>query len=786
MKTVKKLANMILSIAALLVVMSCCIAGVLANNVAEGFAKREQYKDATKLGDPKQMSGFANPDADVSHLQNLNDASLLNKGAELRSNKDGDLLRQAQEKKTNAIGRYKINSENSLIKNAEKIQKNALKDTGGEELSIEEEVEEEKTEKSCIEGVEFDVDVGLELILETREEEYLSPVKSEHRKIKFKGDALHNQKVNWGFAIKWKDKRWGWHINPYHPKGWGEYQVDSIWKDNPAAIIGDARSYIASQLSIPIEQIGQNVIFPAAGRGIGNIREVGCRWRVVWDEYEFGYDYLWQDKLRRLVEGKEYWQVVTEGMDQLLESNECYEVNRVCLKKGVKTFLGKYEVSRPCWYEQVSYKCQSEPKDGCRHLEKCRLKDSKCEHKIGSLCLKWKRDFICGGTKKKRIKYAAKPEIYCLGGNCHTPIIEENRNFANVAHLAALNEAKNDCVKESDGICAKPIKVFPGENQGCKKIITGFVNCCSSMKGWGKDVGLSQCSGEEKALALKRERGNCHNVGTYCSSRDPVFGKCLKKETNFCCFASKLARVFHEQGRAQLGISWGTPENPDCRAFTIEELSSLDFAKFDLQELADALLDKGNKNKKSFPDLKAGEIPAIQKEHMKTSGAEKREIRKREKQERLDKIRREKEEKERKEREAERLERERVQRLEAERAFEEQRQENERLQRLEAERLAKVKTNKELYDEQVAASKQKMQEFLDEYKRLGREKVARYQEWMQHLCAPNVQEYQNRYKDANLKYVQYGQVVIYNLNSEFRNHAVIVNSPYDPNIKYPR
>jgi conjugal transfer mating pair stabilization protein TraN len=775
MMIVKKVANITLWITVLLVLMLSAV-NVLANNVAEGFAKREEYKDATKLGDPKQMSGFANPDADVSHLQNLNDASLLNKGAEMRSDKAGDLLRQAQEKKTDAIGRYKINSENSLIKNAEKIQKNALKDTGGEELSIEEEIEEEKTEKSCIEGVEFDVDVGLELVLNVKEEEYLSPVKSEHRKIRFKGDVLHNQRSSWGFAIKWKTGRWGWHISPHHPKVWWNLQVDSIWKDNPAAIIADARSYIASQVGIPIEQVGENIQFPGAGRGIGNIKSVGHRWRVVWDEYEFGYDYLWQDKLTRLVEGEEYWQVVTEGMEELLESNECYEVNRVCLKKGVKTFLGKYDVSRPCWYEQVSYKCQSEPKDGCKHLEKCKEKDAKCEHKIGSLCLKWKRDFVCGGTKKK-IKYSAKPEIYCLGGNCHTPIIEENRNFANVAHLAALNEAKNDCVKETEGICKKPIQVFPGENQNCKKIITGFVNCCSSMKGWGKDIGLSQCSGEEKGLALKRERGNCHNVGTYCSSRDPVFGKCLKKKTSFCCFASKLARIFHEQGRKQLAINWGTPKKPNCRPFTIEELSSLDFSKFDLQELADALLDKGNKSKKSFLDLKAGEIPAIQKEHMKTSGLEKREIRKREKQERLDKIRREKEEEERKERErvqileAERLERERVQRLEEE--------------RLERERQARVKSNRELYDEQVAASKQRKEEIINELKRLGMEKGTRYQEWMQHLGASNGEEYQNRYRDAGMKYHQYMKMMEHP-NSEFRKHLTIVNNPYDPNIKYPR
>ena len=116
----------------------------------------------------------------------------------------------------------------------------------------------------------------------------------EARTIRFNGHTLHNHKMNWGFALHWKTKRWGWHIIPYHPRmpsGRWPDQVDSCWRDNPAAIIADARAYIAATLGVAIEQIGENVTFPPSGRGIGNITPVYCRWRVVWDEYEFGYTY---------------------------------------------------------------------------------------------------------------------------------------------------------------------------------------------------------------------------------------------------------------------------------------------------------------------------------------------------------------------------------------------------------------------------------------------------------------------------------------------------------------
>ena len=46
-------------------------------------------------------------------------------------------------------------------------------------------------------------------------------------------------------------------------------QVDSIWRNNPAAIMADAHLYIASGLGVSIEQI-EHVQFPASGRGIGN------------------------------------------------------------------------------------------------------------------------------------------------------------------------------------------------------------------------------------------------------------------------------------------------------------------------------------------------------------------------------------------------------------------------------------------------------------------------------------------------------------------------------------
>ena len=51
-----------------------------------------------------------------------------------------------------------------------------------------------------------------------------------------------------------------------------------------------------------------------------------------------------------------------------------------------------------------------------------------------------------------------------------------------------------------------------------------------------------------------------------------------------------LARIINEQGRVQVGKSWGSAQGPDCAGFTIAELQSLDFAAMDLSEFYASLV----------------------------------------------------------------------------------------------------------------------------------------------------------------------------------------------------
>lgn len=172
----------------------------------------------------------------------------------------------------------------------------------------------------------------------------------------------------------------------------------------------------------------------------------------------------------------------------------------------------------------------------------------------------------------------------CPLGNYACTDITGNVTDTDVAE--GTNDAQNDGEVDENGKCLGTIHIFSGRDDRCRPsgIQTGGTSCCNKGTAW---FGLKECTEAEKALGKMREYGdldgNCHKVGTYCSEKWPVIG-CVQKKETYCCFSSPLARTMHEGGRPQLGISWGTPENPSCRGFTIEEFQKIDFSKIDFSE----------------------------------------------------------------------------------------------------------------------------------------------------------------------------------------------------------
>jgi conjugal transfer mating pair stabilization protein TraN len=95
---------------------------------------------------------------------------------------------------------------------------------------------------------------------------------------------------------------------------------------------------------------------------------------------------------------------------------------------------------------------------------------------------------------------------------------------------------------------------------------------------------LLSCDQTEQLLAMHRDANLCVAVGSFCSARVPIIRTCIEQTQSYCCFNSRLARLINEQGRGQIGKSWGSGRHPDCSGFTPAEFERLDFSQIDLGE----------------------------------------------------------------------------------------------------------------------------------------------------------------------------------------------------------
>ncbi|MDD9993705.1 MAG: conjugal transfer protein TraN [Rhodospirillales bacterium] len=177
---------------------------------------------------------------------------------------------------------------------------------------------------------------------------------------------------------------------------------------------------------------------------------------------------------------------------------------------------------------------------------------------------------------------------YCVGAGCETVSTGSNTGFVNAT--TRLNMAVELGGEEFD---RDNLRFFTGQRRACHIKLFGLANCCKNS---GLLIGLGNCSASERELAEERNAGNTHYLGKYCSKRT-FFGACIRRSRAWCVFGSKLGRILQQQGRRQLGIGWGS-----CRGFTVAEIEGIDFARLDLSEFTQDLMDGSREPSVSLPD----------------------------------------------------------------------------------------------------------------------------------------------------------------------------------------
>ncbi|HIF9078230.1 TPA: type-F conjugative transfer system mating-pair stabilization protein TraN [Photobacterium damselae] len=262
--------------------------------------------------------------------------------------------------------------------------------------------------------------------------------------------------------------------------------------------------------------------------------------------------------------------------------NQCSQKQEVCVEGAGTRYINGVPVYLDCWKKKRTYQCQY-PNTCTPLLGKavtgapltCQIENKGCKTQVLGVCVENSVNLACEERQCEQTNLVCGETMFCLNGDCYFEEQKQNGNFSEAASaLAALGEA-------AASLNADNLRIFTGKPAFCDKKPIGLSDCCADS-GWGNDIGLTQCSAEEKGLASAKEKKLTIELGEYCAEK--VLGVCIRKKKSYCQFDSKMTRIIQEQGKKQLGLGFGSKKEPDCQGFTPEQLQQVDFSKIDMSE----------------------------------------------------------------------------------------------------------------------------------------------------------------------------------------------------------
>jgi conjugal transfer mating pair stabilization protein TraN len=263
--------------------------------------------------------------------------------------------------------------------------------------------------------------------------------------------------------------------------------------------------------------------------------------------------------------------------------SECKAISETCVEPGGTRTINGVPMTLPCWKYEINHLC--ELPDNCGQFSECREGARECSLQQNGVCIEEKITKICTEKTCRQVTLQCGEQSFCLDGDCYDSTPKRNDEFdRSAAALAGLGEA-------AKGL-GDPPKIFTGKPMQCSKKPVGIADCCKDG-GWGTDIGLAQCSEEDKAVGKAKEKGLTIYVGEYCAEK--ILGVCIRKKKSYCAYDSKLGKIIQQQGALnQLGKTLGSAENPTCAPLTPEELSNINFDHIDFTEFYPELHDNIN------------------------------------------------------------------------------------------------------------------------------------------------------------------------------------------------
>jgi conjugal transfer mating pair stabilization protein TraN len=311
---------------------------------------------------------------------------------------------------------------------------------------------------------------------------------------------------------------------------------------------------------------------------------------------------------------------VFSGSECTASKEICIPAGSKCISSGERVIDG-VKIHRDCWEYDIEYDCFDEEmtlEDECLALRNkgCEQINSKCVEERAGYCILHEQTFRCKeGTECTNVERldCLNEVSFCADRNCLNGLDEEfekSHNFGEaISQLSAVFESAKDFAASFKRKGGNHPMIFAGQVGECSMAVLEFRNCCRDY-GWGLSLKLSDCPEEAERVGVAKGKSQAVYIGKYCAHK--VLGKCIEYKKSYCLFSSRLARIIQEQGRAQLGISWGDAEDPNCRGLTIEELQQLHFDEMNFNEFFEYEL----KGKTHYPS--AEEVQALKNHFIQT------------------------------------------------------------------------------------------------------------------------------------------------------------------------
>lgn len=257
---------------------------------------------------------------------------------------------------------------------------------------------------------------------------------------------------------------------------------------------------------------------------------------------------------------------------------QCRQTASECTQPGGTRMVNGVPTTADCWERTDTFTCEGygPTESNCNPPSGCQLKEEVCLDDVpDAQCRQWENVYECSRDVVVEETNNSCQTRVCVGDLCVGSEDEGSDEAPDaLAAMLAMRMAGEDY--------SKNLTIFKGEPMRCRKAIFGFRNCCKDS-GWGVELGLTQCSEEEKTLMDRQEAKSTHYVGTYCSQKS-FLGVCIEKAMRYCAFEGTIARIVQEAGRPQLPKGWGSAKDADCSGFTIEEFQRLDLSNVDFSD----------------------------------------------------------------------------------------------------------------------------------------------------------------------------------------------------------